>query len=352
MPRFSLLTLVNLRCFENLRYEAEPGINLICGPNGSGKTTVLEALAICSLGRSFLTNRTTDLVKGGSAGLVVKAVLSKSEAEGRFGSSAVTVKRSATQTEIALDGVPVVSASTLARSVPLLVFNSRAPDLLVESSANRRALIDRTLFHVKQDYIDYWKQYRHALQQRNELVRKRSRGQSAFWNHQLGMAALEIHQARTEIISVINTAVAAELGNEFAFDYHPGFSPDISYEEQLDSAWDRDLVNGYTFTGPHRADFTLKSSGRPIGKRLSRGQSKNAVCVVLAALSAYIRGVTGFPPVMLVDDLAAELDDEKRGNTVRLLTSTGGQCFFTAIRPADLPEISNTVSHVFHVEHA
>ncbi|MSR16085.1 MAG: DNA replication/repair protein RecF, partial [Gammaproteobacteria bacterium] len=164
---FGAVAATNLRCFADIEYRPSPRINLIYGSNGAGKTSLLEAFSLASIGKSFLSNRTSDVVKTGSIGLSVRAVTNREKG----GSSTVVVKKMKAETTITMDGMPVVAASVLARNAPVLVINSKAPDLLSDNPSNRRALIDRSLFHVKHSYVDTWKQYRQALRQRNEVVR-------------------------------------------------------------------------------------------------------------------------------------------------------------------------------------
>lgn len=344
------LTVTNLRCLERLDYAPGPGLNLIWGSNGSGKTSLLEALSITGLGKSFLTSRSADLVRHGARGMSVKAVTV--DASGSI--YEVSVRKERAQTQILLDGQPVLAASALAHHLPVLVFNSQAADLLTESPSNRRALLDRTMFHVEPGYVEVWKRYRQALKQRNELVRIGRKQELGYWNEQLVHLATVIDVARREVVRVVNAALEKapalpKLGS-MSFDYHAGWSGSRSLAEQLEQSWTKDVQSGFTTVGCHRADLAFRSDGRGGSRRLSRGQAKLIVCIIVAALAEFIRERRSVSPVMLVDDLAAELDDMMRGRAVDIIVQANGQCFFTAIKPQDLPEISGRADTVFHVE--
>ncbi len=349
--RLDTLTIANIRCLESVKYSPAPGINLICGANGSGKTSLLEAAAVIALGKSFLTNRTADLVRYGASGMSVSADTRDSQGSVRV----VTVRKERNETRISLDGQSVMASSVLARNLPLMVFNSKAADLLTESPTNRRALIDRTMFHVERDYGEIWKQYRQVLRQRNELVRAERRSEITYWDGQLVNLALRIDAGRRRVIEVINDRLHTEADlpglTSLAFEYNPGWNTSSPLLEQLEAAWARDCQIGYTTLGIHRADLALRAQGRSVARRLSRGQGKFVVCIVLVALAQFIALVTGHPPVMLIDDLAAELDDMIRQRAVDMIAGLQTQCLFTAIKPNDLPQVCGLAQSMFHVEH-
>ncbi len=350
--RFLSLGILNLRCFRELSYRPDPGANLIHGDNGSGKTTLLEALYIASIGKSFLSNRTADLVLSGSSGLSITAEVG--EVSTRFDTSVIVVKKYKSATQITLDGQTVTTASTLARNLPVLVINSRAPDLLVENPSNRRALLDKSLFHVEPSYVGLWKDYRHALRQRNELLRRSMKSQVSYWEMKLGESGEAINAARESLVSSINQKLSISeipgIGiGEVHFEFSPGWHRESGLAEQLHEDWDRDQEIGYTLAGPHRADLSLWCGDRPVSKRLSRGQSKMVVCLVMTAIAEFIK--TGsFAPVILVDDLVAELDDKMLCQAVSSIQAVETQCFFTAIKPTEIRSILPSNTSMFHVE--
>ena len=184
--RFESITISNLRCLEHIAFAPGAGTSLICGANGTGKTSLLEGFALASVGKSFLSNRSQDIVRAGAPGLSVHAALRDEEAR----PFAVAVRKSKGETTISLDGLPIMAASSLAQKVPMVVINSKAADILTENPSNRRALIDRTMFHVEPANVDTWKQYRQALRQCNELIRCQAPArQATFWNDRLSDSA-------------------------------------------------------------------------------------------------------------------------------------------------------------------
>ncbi len=349
--RFMSLKVINLRCFQDISYQPGPRNNLIYGANGSGKTSLLEALYIASIGKSFLTNRSSDLVLAGSNGMSVTATVADLA---DFGTSVIVVKKFKSDTHITVDGQAVTTASALARNLPVLVINSRAPDLLGENPSNRRALLDRSLFHVKQSYVRLWKDYRQALRQRNELLRNSVKSQAQYWEEKLSESATLIDEFRQSVVAAINlklhsTAIPGLTSGDIHFEYSPGWDINLGLAEQLRLDWDRDSAVGYTMAGPHRADLSLWGSGRGIAKKLSRGQSKIVVCLVMTAIAEFIKSAA-FSPVLLIDDLVAELDDKMLGLAATAIESVETQCFFTAIKPSEMRSLLAGDTPMFHVE--
>lgn len=353
--RFSSLRARGLRCFTSVDYAPVPLVNLIHGPNGSGKTSLLEAMHLVSFGKSFLTPKAGDLLKQGEDVLWIEARVQEIT---NYGPAGITVRKSRSETDIRFDGQAVTSASALARHMPLLVVNSRAPDLLGENPANRRALVDRSLFHVKPSYVDTWKHYRHALRQRNELLQASGRGnaQADYWESVLATLSVTIDEQRSALIEAINArlvdhGIASFVNQTLRFHYSPGWDRQQGLAAQLLANRERDTSLGYTFAGPHRADLSLQLDGRAAARRLSRGQAKAVVCLVMVAIAQFIRSQSQACPVMLVDDLAAEMDEGMMRLAVDAVLALETQCFFTAIKPADLRSFLPEATSEFHVEH-
>ena len=349
--RFVSLKAVNLRCFSEVTYRPGPHNNLIHGANGSGKTSLLEGLYIASIGKSFLSSRTSDLVLAGSSGMSITAEISDMA---DFGNSVIVVKKQKAETLITVDGQAVTTASALARNLPVLVINSRAPDLLGENPSNRRALLDRSLFHVEHSYVGLWKEYRHALRQRNELLRNSMKSQAGYWEQQLALSGEAINASRLSIVAAINSNletcnIPGLSSGDLRFEFAAGWNQDLGLAEQLDKDWDRDCDIGYTMAGPHRADLSLWRGGRAVSKKLSRGQSKMVVCLVMTAIAQFIKNAA-IAPVLLVDDLVAELDDKMLALALTAIQAVETQCFFTAIKPSEIRNLLPDDTLMFHVE--
>lgn len=331
----------------------EPGnCTLVHGDNGSGKTSVLEGLAVCTLGRSFLAAKNSDLILYGTPGLSAHATLSGSGAV----TTTIKVRKTASSTSIEQDGQSVSAASILARQFPLVVINSKVGDLLSEGPSNRRALLDRTLFHVEQQYVGAWKSFRTALRQRNQILRNDgSRSEAEYWETMMVQAANYVDERRQAIVADMNHALSqcllTERFGQIRLAYLPGWKKDLSLAAQLAQHWERDKEQGFTTAGIHRADIRLRNEDGLLAKKLSRGQAKYLVATMMLSLAGFIKLSSGNVPVILVDDLPAELDDKMRAALVDIIESNDGQRVYTATKAALLPEIADIADVTFHVEH-
>jgi DNA replication and repair protein RecF len=348
------LNAINVRCLKDAECAPDAGVNVILGANGSGKTSFLEALSILCLGRSFVSNQTRDVVSKGENVLGVRGEFVDTSGQ-QFD---VKVRKSKTATEIRLNGEPVKSASDLAQITPIVVIESQARTLLEEGPGSRRNFMDRTMFHVEPGYVGAWKNYRRALGQRNEVLRHRgSNLELAFWGAEMAKTADLVSNAREKLVSSLNLTLR-ELDPElpgklvgFSLTYQPGWNREVGLESHLESTIQRDKDSGYTGIGAHRGDFSVKPSDPDQNYRLSRGLSKILAIAIYEAQGRFIFRRNGREPLYLVDDLAAEMDEELIRISLGLLTKSTRQCFYTSVKQPDLPEDLVRDGAMFHVEH-
>ena len=348
---FSEISINSLRCIERLNLSLSPGLNLIEGRNGSGKTTFLEALSFVSLGRSLNPTQTRDVIREGCSLVRVGATLDL----GVGRRLKVQVTKSKIGTKITLNERLIKSSSDLAQKVPLVAINSEVAGILTSAPHARRVLLDRVMFHVERDYISLWREYRQALNQRNGVLRQsKDRRQAQFWTERLAFLGAKIDVYRKEIVSSLNNHLETsflDVGmGSFSLLYESGWEGGSLFD-QLEGGWLRDLELGYTRVGIHRSDVRLRVGSKNRPRRLSRGQLKVIASEIMLGLAGFMQQKTGIYPIMLVDDIQSELDDIMRATLVDRLLGFGGQKFFTAIGSGSHPEIFKKADMVFHVEH-
>lgn len=334
--------------------EIEPAkrTNLVSGANGSGKTSLLESIHFLATARSFRTARVADVITHGQGALLVSG-----EFRDAAGSkSRVGVEKTPRATRLRLDGEAVTVASKIARLVPVLTFNTDSFLLLDGGPANRRALLDRLLFHVEQRYLAALKAYYRALKQRNVLLRARAeRNQIVIWDEQIGIEAARIDHWRRDCITRVNEYLRDSTVNQtvgpLILDYRRGWQSETDITALLAENWARDRDLGTTTVGPHRAELRIKVDGKLAKSVVSRGQGKLIIAAIIGAQARYLGEHAQELPILLVDDLASELDRSARALAVESLLSTDAQIFFTAIEPSDLPASLCERTRMFHVEH-
>ena len=347
------LEVSSVRNLTSLSITPSPTLNILYGANGSGKSSVLEAIHILGLGRSFRTLQARKLVQDG---YIRATVFGKVDRNGL--PIGVGIQKSQDgETVIKVDGCVVSSAANLAELLPLQVLTPDSHELLQGEPKERRAFLDWGLFHVEHNYLELWRRYRRVLQQRNAGLRGRlSQEEIGHWDAALADCGEKIAVLRAHYLSSLSgyflPLYARLVGSEETVElaYRRGWTKELPLAAVLKRNYDSEIATGYTMAGPHRADFRVLVAGADAVDRLSRGQQKLAVCALRLAQARHLAETQGRVCTFLVDDLPAELDPEKRELLLSALVELGGQCFVTATERQLVEPTSSIDCKVFHVE--
>ena len=357
------MRIVNIRIRDVrslLDVDVEPGegINLLIGPNGSGKTSFLEAVHILSLGRSFRTRKTRSVIRHDAERLTVVGQI---ESESSHERTLIGIEKTARSTRLRVDGREVQSVSALARRLPVMVVSPEGFKALLEGSEHRRRLLDWTLFHVEPDYLRVLQRYAHVLKQRNAMLR--TSGEAAVerelsvWDEQVAVEGERLDMLRrrhiesTVMAEVARDAISGVLKEEVSWEYWPGWDRTSSLHETLTAQRSRDREAGYTSAGPHRADILWRGTRGMARENLSRGQGRLLVMAFEVAQVRYVMRVADIYPVLLVDDLSTELDIESMQRFISRIEGLGLQVFISSVLDAVVTLIQPAAgARLFHVE--
>ncbi|MGE0385338.1 MAG: DNA replication/repair protein RecF [Gammaproteobacteria bacterium] len=342
----------DLRILKSVHLELRPGVNLLYGANGSGKTSVLEAVSFSASARSFRTPRSAELIRRQAPGFVVRAEAARDE---RGGSLRIEASRSRRGTRCAIGGKPVSGTSELTRQFPCIAITPQHHLLVDGSPRERRRFIDLTLFHVEQHYLDAWQCYHRALRQRNAAIRSaRTAAALQPWEGALAEQAQRLDTMRTEALERLATqfeACATTLDLEdVAVHYRRGWDEGMDLLELLERSRREDLSVGHTRFGPHRADLQFTVLGAPAASIWSRGQAKLGAASLLLAQSALVQERRGEAPVLLIDDFGAELDELRRKKLAKLAHNSAAQIIVAVNDPTQWPAAEVPLGALFHVE--
>lgn len=353
---FTKLSITNFRNFTTAYLEALPqGFNLLYGINGSGKTSLLEAIYYLSYGKSFLSNLSSRVIKHSADKLILSANINR-EASSPIISAGIERTQNGKLT-IKIAGNEANTVAELAALNPTLLINSQSFCLLDGGPAFRRKLIDWGGFHKNPDYLRSWRQCMLALKQRNAALRqKRHKAEIKSWDLELIEKTEVLHKYRLEyvnfFIELFNDLIGSFLQlQNLKLEYFPGWDSKESYASVLCSAYERDFSLGRTHFGPHRGDLSIKINDIPAKDILSRGQQKLFVCAMILAQGMLLKSLNK-KPIYLIDDLPAELDSMNRRNLIKLLSEQNTQVFVTAVEHTLLQKsFADAPMKMFHVEH-
>ena len=363
--RVTRLQARQFRRFDDVQIEPGPGLNLITGDNGAGKTSLLEALHLMAYGRSFRARVRDGLIRDGQSALEVFVEWEERHLPNATNAPAETRRRRAGLRHAGsdwsgrLDGRDVEQLGDLCAALAVVTFEPGSHALITGSAEYRRRYLDWGLFHVEHDFLVAWRRYARALKQRNALLKRRGNAAELdVWEREMADAGERVTRHRETYLAELQPHVASLLEvwapalGHVELGYQPGWRREtVPLADALLLSRDRDLQAGYTSAGPHRADWRIDFSGIPGRAALSRGQAKIAALAAILGQGEHQAGQRGQWPVVALDDLASELDRAHQGRVLDRLAGWGAQVFMTGTdTPPGLVD-RGLEPVVFHVEH-
>jgi DNA replication and repair protein RecF len=324
-------TISHVRCIEQAQLQLPPGLTLIWGGNGSGKTSILEAIFLLGRGRSFRTRNNTRLIGYGQNHLRVIG-----QVAGPLGNTlSLGVEVTAQGTAARIAGRGTDSLAELSQAFAVQVIDPGVHRLIEEAGHRRRRWLDWAVFHVEPQFVDIWVQYVRALKQRNAAL-KLPRADASAWDPELVRLGELITQSRQALMERLQPywreSVMALCGLDVELHYQRGWSQEYTLKEALGTSRARDETRQVTHAGPHRADVAVRMRGRPARDVLSRGQQKLVAAAMTVAQLQLLQDATQLTPTLLLDDPAAELDGEHLQRFVAQVASLRCQLVVTSLQ--------------------
>ena len=340
--------------FRNLhRVHIEPGagLNIITGPNASGKTSLLESIFYLSYGRSFRSGQFRDLIEYHQDYF---RLISQIATAGNI--SHLGIEKSPNHQRIRLNREPVTRLTELSLLIPVIAIHPDSHHLISAGPENRRQYLDWGVFHVEHNFLKHWKIYKTALSQRNAALRSQQPDKLCqLWNPALVESAEAIQQARSQYLNRLNDQVkyfSSYLFPDSTIEimFRQGWAQEQTFESLLNDFLPRDKQKGFTQQGPHRADLKIIVNNKSAQTSISRGQQKKLVALLKLSQMKLFLEDTSKTCVLLYDDLPAELDVDNQSILMGLLSEMNIQAFISAIDIDQLTLDSWSSVKMFHVE--
>ncbi len=342
------LRIKDLRNLRQVEIGPAKGINLICGGNAAGKTSILEAIYLLGRGRSFRGTTKEPLVTNGQETLELFGRVSGKERH----NTGIGLRKGKGKTEVRFDGERISKLSFLAKTLPLSIVTPKSHEILERGPQYRRRYLDWGVFHVEHSFYPVSRRYLRALTQRNAAL-KQGMADTPVWERELADSGEELNRLRMGYLERLQSKVketTEELlsGKVISLEWRRGWPPGDALLQVLLKSNPLDRRRGFTQFGPHRADLVIKVDGYPAERHASRGEQKLIVTALQIAQARVILEETGLAPVILMDDLSAELDKANRNCLLKLLEGEGLQIFITATDSSQFSEAG--IEKMFHVE--
>ena len=339
------IELKDFRNYENLSLNFDPRVNLILGKNAQGKTNLLEAVYLTSIGKSFRTNRLSELIRFGQDYGKVFVETCREDEEG----SVELILSKDSKKSAKIDGVKIKKASELLEHVYLVIFSPEDLKIVKEEPEKRRKFIDRELCQIKPLYYDNLTRYHRILMQRNAYLKETQVEPAVLdiWDRQLAACGSRMMLQRESFIKKINqisSGIHRDITNQkeaLKVCYAPNVKLCETEKEQEDFLYqsfqkslEQDLRQRATTKGPHKDDLEFFINDINVRSFGSQGQQRTTALSLKLAEIHIIKEETGEDPILLLDDVMSELDFERQEFLVKTLSDV--QLFITT---TEIPDI-------------
>ena len=358
------VSLSTFRNYEVLNFRPSEGLNVLVGRNAQGKSAVLEAVYLLATSKSHRTSRDLDLIRIGDPFARAMAEVQRSVRNDI--TLEILLSRSEKKT-VRINSVRHPKIGDVVGQLNAVIFSDSDIDMVRGEPSRRRRFLNLEISQISPQYVFALGRYKRVLDQRNNLLREIKHGRASatgleIWNSQLIQYGAVITAKRVEFMEFLQGASAriysalTEGAEALSIAYRPNVDvvdksePAIAqrFAEALAAKTELDLMRGTTHTGPHRDDVSISINGLAAREFASQGQQRTAAIALKLAEIDLVRQASGETPVVLLDDIMAELDETRRQ---RIFDSTAGcQTMITTTHLSDLSPAVLERATVFEVE--
>ncbi|HCM47763.1 MAG TPA: DNA replication/repair protein RecF [Colwellia sp.] len=358
------LTTYNFRNLSSVAIDLHPKLNFFVGDNGSGKSSLLEAIFFLGHGKSFRTSKVEHLASYDTDNFVVsvKDINDLQLGLSKHLQTGVTL--------IKINGERHARLSELAKNIAVQIVTPESFKLFFGGPKERRRFVELGMFHVKHDSTKQWREFNRVLKQRNACIRHNlDKTTFDYWTAMFCQLSQEVADVRNEYITnlILELPYWLELllpsiADKVTVQYLQGWPQKKSLIDSLNDSHEREQAFGYSIYGAHKFDVKFLIAKQALESQLSRGQQKLFLLALTFAQAKLIARVKRVKPILLIDDIGAELDANSRESLSTALSVLDCQVIITAIEEGVLqPFITNDLVidkessknkyHMFHVKH-
>ena len=336
---------VKLRNFRNYK-EAEinlgKNINIFYGENAQGKTNIIESIFLCSMGKSFRTNKEKEMINIDEENSSIEVEYEKSDREGKIKIQLSNKKN------IFLNNIKIKKLSELLGNINIVIFTPDDIEVIKGGPQNRRRFLDIMISQLRPNYMHTLTLYQKTIEQRNNYLKqikeeRKDENLLEIWDEKLAEYAIKIYNYRKEFIEKIIQKIEKihkEITNgkeEIKIEYISECKNKNEYLNLLKQRRKLDIIKGFTTKGIHRDDFVIYINKKEIKIFGSQGQNRTAMLSLKLAELQVIYDEIGEYPILLLDDFMSELDRTRRKNFLENIEGT--QVIITGTEKLDIENL-------------
>lgn len=337
------IKIKNFRNYKQEEINLEKNINIFYGENAQGKTNIIEAIFLCSLGKSFRTKKDLEMIKLDEKNAIIEIEYEKTD---RYGKIKIELGN---KKNIYLNGVKIKKLSELLGNLNIVIFTPDDINILKGGPQNRRKFLDIMISQLRPNYMHILSLYLKTIEQRNKYLRQireenKDENLLEIWDEKLAEYAIKICKYRIEFINKIIEKIEKihkKITNgkeEIKIKYITECENKIEYLNLLKQRRKLDIIKGFTTKGIHRDDFMIYINNKEINIYGSQGQNRTAMLSLKLAELQVINDEIGEYPILLLDDFMSELDKNRRQNFLENIKNT--QVIITGTEKLDIENLN------------
>ena len=336
------IKIKNFRNYNQEEINLEKNINIFYGKNAQGKTNIIEAIFLCSLGKSFRAKKDNEMIKLNEENAIVEIEYEKSDRDGKIKIEIGNKKN------IYLNGIKIKKLSELLGNLNIVIFTPDDINILKGGPQNRRRFLDIMISQLRPNYMHILNLYLKTIEQRNKYLRQikeehKDENLLEIWDEKLAEYAVKIYEYRKEFIEKIIKKINIIHKNittgeeQIELEYRTECDNKEKYLQLLKERRKLDIIKGFTTKGIHRDDFVIYINKKEIKIFGSQGQNRTAMLSLKLAELQVIYDEIGEYPILLLDDFMSELDRTRRKNFLENIEGT--QVIITGTEKLDIENL-------------
>lgn len=309
----------NFRNYKSQEINLEKNINIFYGENAQGKTNIIEAIFLSSMGKSFRAKKDKEMIMLGEEKSNIEIEYEKTDRDGKIKIELGNKKI------VYINGIKIKKLSELLGKINVVIFTPDDINILKGGPQNRRRFLDIMISQLRPNYMYNLNLYLKTLEQRNNYLRQireenKNENMLDIWDEELSNYAINIYNYRKEFIEKIKNKIKnihSEITNnkeEIEIEYLSECNSKEKYLELLKQRRKLDIIKGYTTKGIHRDDFNIYINKKELGIYGSQGQHRTAILSLKLSELNIVKDEIDESPILLLDDFMSELDEKRRKN--------------------------------------